>query len=514
MAIFNALTKHCKHEFLGYDFNVDLFNKADSIDKFLWDGQHAIQWKIRSTEIIEKYKKHLDEFINELLKKKVNIFAFSINAYSKTLAFFVAKKIKFSAPDSAIIFGGPECFPAYDGLKIMENEFIDAVCTGEGDLVWPELLKFFSKYNNLCINIPGIVYRGKEGVIVDGGIPDVISNLNDIPLADYSDLKLSEYKNLQLSTMTSRGCINTCAFCSERPNFRKYRYRTSQNVYDELIDHINVIQRHRPLINKFLKQICSIYKKGGSSNHQNASQDQKYSFISHGRDRGGYHSFINFHLQISKIRYFLDFMLPKKLISGIVPFINFNDSLINGMPEELEQLCDKIINNQIMFHWAGMALIRKEMTISLLKKMKAAGCIHLAWGLESGSQKVLELMNKRFYSIDLATSVIEDTYRAGINQSISLITGFPGETEEMFQETLAFLNKYMKYFNKISVQPMMVVRNSLVFEKHKQYGIDYTNSQDALKWSSIDGTNNYEMRLKRVEILKSLLNDKLITIDK
>jgi anaerobic magnesium-protoporphyrin IX monomethyl ester cyclase len=146
--------------------------------------------------------------------------------------------------------------------------------------------------------------------------------------------------------------------------------------------------------------------------------------------------------------------------------------------------------------------------------MKAAGCIHLAWGLESGCQRVLELMNKRFFDMDLAKEVIRETYEVGITQSISLIAGFPGETEEMFQETLLFLSEYKRYLNRTGVQPMMIVNNSLVYEKHEQYGIDYVNSRDALKWKSIDGSNNYELRLEKVEQLKSILKDKLITIDK
>jgi anaerobic magnesium-protoporphyrin IX monomethyl ester cyclase len=146
--------------------------------------------------------------------------------------------------------------------------------------------------------------------------------------------------------------------------------------------------------------------------------------------------------------------------------------------------------------------------------MKVTGCIHLAWGLESGCQRVLELMNKRFFDMELAKKVIVDTYEVGINQSISLIAGFPGETEEMFGETLVFLREYRRYFSKVSVQPMMIVNNSLVYEKYQQYGIDYANSRDGLKWKSIDGSNNYEMRLERVEQLKSLLKDKIITIDK
>lgn len=513
MALFNASTKLHQHEFCGYDLNLDLYNIAHKEDKTLWEGQHAVQWYTRSDEIIQKYAQFIDAFIDKLLKQDIDLFAFSINAHSKMLALVLSRKIRLTAPDSAIIFGGPQCFPSYDGVKILENEFIDAICTGEGDSVWPKVLKFFSEHGNLRIDIPGIAYRRDDGTIVDGGVPEIVNNLNEIPLADYRGLDLSRYNNLQLSIMTSRGCINTCAFCSERPNFTRYRYRNAQNIYDEILNHIAVMQPQQPLIGRLLTHLRSACHRRSALVHPQGSSSQQHASSSLDSCGNDLFVMLRSHLPLGKLRALLVRVLPAKW-RKVIPFINFNDSLINGMPKELDQLCDKIIDNGILFHWAGMALIRKEMSRELLTKMKAAGCIHLAWGLESGCQRVLELMNKRFFDMDLAKKVMRETYRVGINQSISLIAGFPGETEEMFRETLVFLREYMRYFTTISVQPMMIVNNSLVYEKHQQYGIDYANSREALKWKSIDASNNYELRLERVEKLKSLLKDKLITIDK
>ncbi len=92
---------------------------------------------------------------------------------------------------------------------------------GEGDSVWPAILESVSKNGNLSIDVPGIAYKGSDGtVIADGGVPELIDDLDTIPFADYSSIKFAKYGNgYQISTMTSRGCINTCAFCSERAEF-------------------------------------------------------------------------------------------------------------------------------------------------------------------------------------------------------------------------------------------------------------------------------------------------------
>ena len=162
----------------------------------------------------------------------------------------------------------------------------------------------------------------------------------------------------------------------------------------------------------------------------------------------------------------------------------------------------------------GMALLRKEMTPALLTKMKRAGCYHLSWGLESGCQRVLDLMQKRFSTLELATQVIRWTHDAGIQQGISLITGFPGETAEMFDETVAFVKEYQRYFHSVAVQPMYVLPNSSVHACPAEFGIDPVGQPDRVTWETLDGSNTYEERMRRVEKLNAALENKLLTIDR
>ncbi len=503
MALFKASAKEGGHDFIGFDLNVDLYNAAQDDDKKLWDAQYANLWDVDRDKIIQKYADCLNSYIEKMITDEIDLYAISINGYSKYLAFYIVQKIKELIPKALILMGGPQCFPAYDGLTILKNRYVDAICTGEGDTIWPRVLEHFAKQNNLQIDIPGLSYKNNDGTIIDNGVPELVKDLNSIPFADYSDIDFVKYgNNYQFSIMTSRGCINTCAFCSERPNFSKYRFRSAENIFNEIAKHLRDLKAN-PSINyertvvSYRRNIFSKIVKHLYYKNNLFRKTAKYFFYKFKRNNSE-----NIFGKI--LRQAGDFLKTNH--------ISFNDSLINGTPKELEKFCDLVIESGLNFSWGGMALIRKEMTYDLLVKMKKAGCRNLAWGMESGCQEVLDLMHKKFINMNLAKEVIRLTHKAEIYQSISLIVGFPGETEEMLLKTKEFLVEFKDYFTTVSVQPMMIVKNSLVYDKPEDFGVDCVN--DWLTWQTTDGTNNYDIRLKRVEILQSALGTKILTIDK
>ena len=115
------------------------------------------------------------------------------------------------------------------------------------------------------------------------------------------------------------------------------------------------------------------------------------------------------------------------------------DSLINGNINELEKMCDLMIQDKSMeVYWGGKVSIRKEMTEHILRKMYLAGCRPIVYGIESASPKVLKDMNKNI-TPELASRVLYDSKKAGLTIGTFWIIGFPTESEEDFQMTLDFL---------------------------------------------------------------------------
>lgn len=148
----------------------------------------------------------------------------------------------------------------------------------------------------------------------------------------------------------------------------------------------------------------------------------------------------------------------------------FCDSLINGNIELLSDLCDKIIKQKIEVYWGGNARITPKMTPKLLKKMYKAGCRFLRYGLESGSQAVLDAMQKGV-EIKYAKEVLKNTHKASIWAFVYLIVGFPTETEADFIQTLKFLCKNRKNINNFHAQLFSLDPNSPICQKSEEFGI-------------------------------------------
>jgi radical SAM superfamily enzyme YgiQ (UPF0313 family) len=76
----------------------------------------------------------------------------------------------------------------------------------------------------------------------------------------------------------------------------------------------------------------------------------------------------------------------------------------------------------------------------LLRKLKACGVRQVVYGIESGSQKVLDSMNKRT-TVELNERVIKLTNKVGIFCTADIMIGMPAETPETLEETRQFLKR-------------------------------------------------------------------------
>ena len=150
-------------------------------------------------------------------------------------------------------------------------------------------------------------------------------------------------------------------------------------------------------------------------------------------------------------------------------YFMFCENSINVSNSFIGELCDSIKDNNLDIMWMTWARPEK-LTRELIKDMRKAGCIKLDFGIESGSQKVLDLIDKGFDVQDMQR-VIRNTSEAGIWVHGSFIVNFTNESETEFNETVDFVKRNVKYLDSMEVNIFSLNQGSYVSLNPKRYGI-------------------------------------------
>ena len=130
-----------------------------------------------------------------------------------------------------VVWGGQ--MPSMQIDLVLENDYVDIVSFGEGEITWKELLE--SIKNNTCLSdVAGIAYKENKKIICNPCRE--FSDLKDMPVSDWSLIDVSKYMqtylgcNRMMYIYSSKGCPCRCAFCSN-VNFHKSTHRKRPNEY-------------------------------------------------------------------------------------------------------------------------------------------------------------------------------------------------------------------------------------------------------------------------------------------
>ncbi len=111
-----------------------------------------------------------------------------------------------------------------------------------------------------------------------------------------------------------------------------------------------------------------------------------------------------------------------------------------------------------------------------LRRLRGLGCVELTYGIDTGSQRLSNLMRKG-YKIESAVETLRLTRIAGIRSSVNLIVGMPHETEEDFEETLRFVDRVRQDNVRFLVSPYVYNEASPLFENPRAFGLRRRGAQ-------------------------------------
>jgi radical SAM superfamily enzyme YgiQ (UPF0313 family) len=120
-----------------------------------------------------------------------------------------------------------------------------------------------------------------------------------------------------------------------------------------------------------------------------------------------------------------------------VRHILFYDDLFTVSRRRVVELCERFMSQGFRFTWScnSHPNLLDEATLRLMRR---AGCWQIAYGIESGSQRVLEVV-KREVRIPRMLETLRLTRAAGIRVKGLLMMGHPTEDARSLEETVEFL---------------------------------------------------------------------------
>ncbi|MDR2982854.1 MAG: radical SAM protein [Puniceicoccales bacterium] len=106
-----------------------------------------------------------------------------------------------------------------------------------------------------------------------------------------------------------------------------------------------------------------------------------------------------------------------------------------------------------------------------LLAIKKAGCVLIRFGVESGSQRILDSMNKKLYVSEIE-QILADSHKAGIWNHINIMTGYLYESQDDINETISFLRKNRGYIDSIRVNPFFIPIGSPIHLNPQEFNIE------------------------------------------
>lgn len=316
----------------------------------------------------QRVDKNWKEMIKEHLKDSLCACISCFTGYQIVNAIGTAEFIKKENSSVKTIFGGTH--PTFFPEQTLQEETVDYIILGEGELLLPKVLKHLDK-GEVIEGMPGIGYK-KDGKLVinhDYELVQLEESRTRWDLIDVDRYVRPSYGEARtLAMVTSRGCPYRCGFCYNI-NFNKQKWRTKST---EII----------------LDEIEYVYKNHG----------------------------------VTGIYFVEDFFFTNR--------------------KRVEEICQGLIDRNIKIKWGTTqrADHMARATPEFLQLIKNAGCSYLTFGVESGSQRLLDLMHKDI-KVEDAITAAKKCKEYGITGMFTFMCGIPTETEEDIQATMNLIDE-------------------------------------------------------------------------
>lgn len=168
---------------------------------------------------------------------------------------------------------------------------------------------------------------------------------------------------------------------------------------------------------------------------------------------------------------------------------NIYDDCFTADRKRAAEICDRLVSGRLNVTWDIMGRVNTLLDETLLVKMKRAGCSVVGLGIETGSQRILDLM-KKGTTLAMGEECCAKLRKHGIPYNNLFMIGNEGETEGTVLETIAFAKKLRSDFASFVI--LIPFPGTPLFDKYYK---DYDSPDtDWTNWCSQTLDRPYESR--------------------
>ncbi len=229
-AIVAEVIRSLGHDVEALDLNCEFFHYLSDRQAYydhdeIWD-KHRDATFAELKNIVRFIKLHLEE-IDKYDQIWISVFGGSGHIFSELLLKMMRKHLS----NKTIILGGQGAWSADIlnstegfGYRMKKDKLCDLYLVGEGEEV-----------------IKTVLAGERSGPGISDENPRQINKLDTLPFPNYGFYDLDRYDyltpNKEVFIVGSRGCVRRCTYCDVARYWPKFRYRTGNNIADEMIHH-------------------------------------------------------------------------------------------------------------------------------------------------------------------------------------------------------------------------------------------------------------------------------------
>jgi len=146
-------------------------------------------------------------------------------------------------------------------------------------------------------------------------------------------------------------------------------------------------------------------------------------------------------------------------------------------PGYLDRLSDALLDSDLDIRWSAELRMERIFSEERTRKMKKAGCVCVSFGMESGNQRVLDLIDKGT-KVEFMGATMKNFSLSGIACQLMAFTDFPTETEQEREATRQFIRENQPYWSAGGLGTFLLTGTSIIARNPEKFGIELIEIKD------------------------------------